>query len=117
MVNTTSVDLSLVLFSSQSYPPAQRTAALFLLTFQEQYKLSQTAINSIVNNVCDSVQESVRSSLDSGFSSMDVAACFDDHRDPFSSLQTEYKQSKFYREEFVLVVSCGLVYVIIFAQL
>ena len=94
---------------------SQRTAALFLLTFQEQYKLSQTAINfavgsinSIVNDVCESVHESVTSSLNSGCSSMDIAACFEDHKDPFSSLQTEYKQSKFYREEFGLVVSCEL---------
>ena len=102
---------------SQFCPPAQRTAALFLLTFQERYKLSQTAINfsvgsinAIVNGVCESVHGSIQSSLDSGrCSSTDVAACFDDHEDPFASLHTEYKQSKYYREEFGLVVSCELV--------
>ena len=105
-------------FTPQFCPPAQRTAALFLLTFQERYKLSQTAINFgvgsinvIVNGVCESVHGSIQSSLDSDrCSSTDVAACFDDDddEDPFASLHTEYKQSKYYREEFGLIASCEL---------
>ena len=33
-----------------------------------------------------------------------LAECFK-HEDPFASLQTEYQQTKFYQEEFGLVVS------------
>ena len=104
---------SLTNHEPSSSPPTQRAAALFLLTFQERYKVSQTAINfavgsinTIVSGVCESVRESIQSSVDSGCSSMDIAAHFDDREDPFASLQTEYRQSKFYREHFGLVVSC-----------
>lgn len=90
---------------------AKRSAALFLLTLKERYKLSQTAINfavgsinGIVDSVCESLQESVQSSLDIGKGCSDVTACFNEREDPFILLQTEYKQSKFYREEFGLVV-------------
>ena len=84
-------------------PSANHTAALFLLTLQEKYRLSQKAVNfavgsisTIVDSVCDSIKESVKNSLD-------LNSCFD-FEDPFSSLQTEYQQTKFYREEFGLVV-------------
>lgn len=91
---------------------AKRSAALLLLTFQERYRLSQTAVNfmvgsvsTIVDNVCDSLQEAVQSSLQKGHCTVDVAACFDVREDPFAQLQTEYKQTKFYQKEFGLVVS------------
>ena len=87
--------------TSQSSPPAQITAALFLLTFQEKYKISQTAINfaigsinTIVNGVCESACGLIQRSLESGQCSSHVAARFDDYKDPFASLHTEYKQSK-----------------------
>ena len=87
-------------------PSANHTAALFLLTLQEKYRLSQKAINfavgsisTIVDSVCGSIKESVQKSFDV----MDIYSCFD-WEDPFSSLQTEYQQFKFYREEFGLVV-------------
>ena len=54
------------------------------------------SISTIVDSVCDSIKESVKNSLD-------LNSCFD-FEDPFSSLQTEYQQTKFYREEFGLVV-------------
>ena len=92
-----------------SCPSAQRTAALFLLTFQERYKLSQTAIlfavgtiNTIVDGACKSLRESIQ---ERGSLTTDVAACFDQHEDSFAHFQTEYMQMKFYREEFGLVVS------------
>lgn len=95
------------------HPSAQRTAALFLLTFQEKHRLSQTAINfavgsinTIVDSVCKSVKRSV---LELAMEcppivSTRLPGCFE-HEDPFASLQTEYQQTKFYREEFGLVVS------------
>ncbi len=75
---------------------AQRTAASFLLTFKEQYKLPQTVINfaiGAINGLITDVSEAVRESPTS------------EYENPFASLQTEYKQSKFYREVFGLVVS------------
>lgn len=84
----------------------QKTSAMFLLSCQERYKLPQTAINfavgsinSIVNNICDYAQASVQDVPDSN-----VSACLQLCRDPFSSLQTEYMQTKFYRTHFGLVV-------------
>ena len=106
----------------KSYPQTtQRTAALFLLTFQEKYRLSQTAINFAVgsiNALVDSVHESIKASvldrLKTGAATVDLSVCFD-HDDPFASLQTEYQQSKFYREEFGLVVNGDVpVYIIIY---
>ena len=92
-----------------SCPSAQRTATLFLLTFQERYKLSQKAINfavGTINALVDGACESLRDSLqDRGSLTTDVAACFDECEDSFAHLQTEYMQTKFYRDEFGLVVS------------
>ena len=92
-----------------SCPSAQRTAALFLLTFQERYKFSQKAINfalGTINALVDGACESLRDSLqDRGSLTTDVAACFDEREDSFAHLQTEYMQTKFYRDEFGLVVS------------
>ncbi len=92
-----------------SCPSAQRTTALFLLTFQERYKLSQRAINfavgtinTIVDGVCGSLQDSLQ---EGGSLTTGLAACFDQREDPFAHLQTEYMQTKFYRDEFGLVVS------------
>ena len=87
----------------------EHTAALFLRTFKEQYRLSQKAIdyavgavNTIVDSVCASVQETLQQSLVT--TSAELEACFD-HGDPFSELQTEYQQTRFYRQHFGLVVS------------
>ena len=76
--------------------PACKSAAMLLLTFKERYNLPQTAvdfavgtINGIISNVCDSIQV--------------PHAC--EVEDPFALLETEYKQNKFYRDVFGLVVS------------
>ena len=94
------------------HPSAERTAALFLLTFKEKYKLPQAsvdfavgAINEIVGSVCYSVKKSVESSFDSSqMLTKEEVMEYIQHNDPFSSLQTEYQQTKFYRAEFGLVV-------------
>ena len=88
---------------------AQRTAAMFLLTFQERFRVSQTAINFAVgsiNTIVDGVCEVIQHSLEAANSSIDTSA-FDEREDPFSLLKTEYKQCKFYREVFGLIVSCS----------
>ena len=105
--------------SSLDVPTAKRTAGLFLLTFKEKFNLSQRAINyavgsinNIVDRVCESVQQSVISELkEKGFLD-DIAEkfCFDD---PFAELQTEYRQSQFYKSEFGLVVSS---YIIVYVE-
>ena len=100
------------ILSTRTYRSAQETAALFLLRFKEQYKLPQSAINfavgsinSIVESVCDDVYESVQASLQRDGCTAELAACFQEHQDPFASLHTEYRQSKFYRDVFGLVVN------------
>lgn len=71
-----------VICSSLHFRPlAQNTAALFLLTFQEKYELSQSAINfalgsthTIIDSVCESAAHSVSNLLETGASSSDIVA-------------------------------------------
>ena len=108
-VCATSSSAEQTIFTSASASSiAQRTAAMFLLTFQERFRVSQTAINFAVgsiNTIVDGVCEAVQRSLEAANSSIDTSA-FDEREDPFYSLKTEYKQCKFYREVFGLIVSC-----------
>lgn len=110
-----------VLDTELTCPSAQRTAALFLLTFQERFKLSQRAINfavGTINAIVDGACESLRDSLqEQGSLTTDVAACFDQREDSFAHLQTEYMQTKFYRDEFGVVVSHAHVHTYIFMYL
>ena len=94
---------------------AEHTAALFLLNFQEKYRLSQRtidfavgAINSIVDTTLESVKEAIRNSLQQQLVTVDIDSFT--HNDPFGALQTQYQQAKFYREEFGLVVIHYVVY-------
>ena len=96
---------------TQLTPSRERTAALFLLTFKEKYRLSQTAINfavgsinTIVDDVCQSVEYSVQRALEQDGCTSEISPYFSNH-DPFANLQTDYQQAKFYRDEFGLVVS------------
>lgn len=63
------------------------------------------SINSIVESVYETVYGSVQASLQSDGYAVDLAACFQDHQDPFAPLQTEYKNPKFYQDVFGLVVN------------
>ena len=98
------------LFSS-----AKRPAALFLLTLKEKYNISQTALDyavgsvtTIVDQVCSNVKRSVTATLrEKGFTE-DISGSFNIDQ-PFHGLETEYRQSSFYKTEFGLVVS--IVYV------
>ena len=92
----------------------EETAALFLLTLKEKYKLTQTAINyvlggvnQIVSGVCESIEQSLQASIDASMLDSDISSVFQ-YDDPFSTLQTEHQQSKFYREHFGLVVSLSV---------
>lgn len=106
VMTTTSTSSEMV----DSQPTTERIAALFLLTFKEQHKLTQTslnfavgAINGIVDGVCSSIQHQVQNSLKNGGCSLDITDKFH-YDDPFAGLQTEYQQSKFYQKEFGLIV-------------
>ena len=84
----------------------QRTAALFLLTLQERYHVSEAAVNFAVGSIQSIVQgvfEATKTSAEQ--TSPCIAEMQVDHSDPFVSLKTKYQQSKFYRDVFGLVVS------------
>lgn len=93
---------------------AKRSSALLLLTLKERYRLSQSAVNfavgqikQITAHILDDVKASVKQRIDdvSSINSDDVNIddCFD--IDPFEGLGTEHLQTKFYCEQFNLVVS------------
>ena len=105
----TSLDRTSIGTQARNISSPQHTAALFLLTFKEKYRLTQKSIdyavgsiNKIVDSVCASVQDSLQQSLPT--TNAELMQCFD-YDDPFCALQTEYQQTKFYRQEFGLVVS------------
>ena len=96
----------------------KRSTALFLLKNKEVYKISQTAINSLVNDVsliiqhtadtlysqmCSALQESaIEKSAILGFESIFASKQI---REPFHQLQSEYLQRKYFTDVFGLVVS------------
>ena len=89
----------------------QRKAATFLLTFQEKYRVSQTALNFAVGSI-SGIVESVSNGLQMCLEEClpcakdTIKACCSKREDPFANLQTKYKQSKFYQKHFGLIVSC-----------
>jgi hypothetical protein len=94
---------------------SKRMAALFLLTMKEKHRLTQSSINFAVTQVTDmfkfiaadiksSVEGKLKESLnEAGVSLPDLAECF--NVNPFDGLMSEHMQTKFYRENFYLVVS------------
>lgn len=89
----------------------QKSTALLLLTLKERHKLTQTAINfsvgqikQMIFHVFEDVKISIRDRLrDIDVGEVDIDQCFD--IDPFQGLDTQYSQSRFYREHFNLIVS------------
>ena len=99
--------LSDVPSSSTSVPCPERAAAMFLLTFKEKYMMPQAAINfatGAINGIIDSVRDSLLQSIQNDSDNISLPVNVQ-HEDPFSSLRTEYQQTKFYREEFGMIVS------------
>ena len=91
------------------------SAALFLLSLKEKYQIIQTALDFAVGQVqqmvafaAEDIQNAVESRLHSysEYSSdiPDLSECFK-IQDPFRNLQNEYMQTKYYRENFDLIVS------------
>lgn len=101
----------------QTYPTCERreritrSAALFLLNMKERHKLTQAAIDfavgqvrSMVTYALQDMQASVQQAVASGASATDIVDLMDMSIDPFGDISTEYKQTKYYRENFNLVV-------------
>ena len=94
----------------------ERSAALFLLSMKEKYQITQTALDFAVGQVqqmvtfaVEDIQSAVETRLRShhteNISEMpDISDCFKIPQ-PFGSLQNEYMQTKYYRENFDLIVS------------
>ena len=93
----------------------ERSAALLLLTVKERFKLTQSAVDFITQQVhhiisygVDDIQEVVQEWLESQGIVMEnfaeLSARLEPLRNPFASFETEYLQSKFYRDHFNLVV-------------
>lgn len=92
----------------------QKAAARFLLTLKEQHRLTQVAINFLVSQVNEYVVEDVKSAVErtlrencivsSGDDLHVLDSCYEDVN-PFIGLESEYKQTKFYKTHFNLVVS------------
>ena len=103
-------------YSVSSTASAKRSAALFLLTLKEKHKVTQTAIDfavSQVSSMTDFIVQDIQSSLqhtlqehllDNNQLLPMLDECFLKNN-PFEGLETEHKQSKFYRTEFGLIVS------------
>lgn len=94
--------------------PLQRTAALYLLTLKEKYKLTQTAIDFTVSQtklIVDKIVEDLSSAVGKEVASITdydasrVLSVFENIRNPFVGLETHYFQSKYIQEHFGIVVS------------
>ena len=92
--------------------PLSKSAAHFLLTLKERYGVTQSvvdftvgSVNQILDCVCDEVQKSVETCMHENEITppTNLSECFT-HTNPFSHLETEYQQAKYYREHFGLVV-------------
>ena len=95
----------------------ERCAALFLLSLKERYQITQTALDFAVGQVqqmvtfaVEDIQNAVETCLSSYYSESlsempNITDCFK-MQDPFRNLQNEYMQTKYYRENFDLIVSC-----------
>ena len=93
--------------SELSISPVQRSMAMLLLTLKERHRLTQSAldfcvgqIKEVVGNILDQVKRSVKDCVGED---ADIDECFNIH--PFGGLETEYLQTKFYRNYFNYVVS------------
>lgn len=100
-----------------SMPNPKRAAALFVLKTREEGRLTQRALNQVVQSaaslceeVVGTIQEGVREALKSiSLPKTDQNTVLNRlasvSRDPFEGLMTEYKQEKYYTENFNYLVS------------
>lgn len=95
----------------------QKTAALYLLTLKERYKITQTAVDFVVSqtkHIVDNVVTDLHSAAEKEIKKLSclndedasrILSVFTDVRDPFLGLETHYLQCKFYEEYFGFLVS------------
>ena len=87
----------------------EHSAGLFLITLKERYRLTQVAVDFAIEQVQMMIQRALSDakneveSLIPANSIPGLSTCFE-VVDPFSMLQTEFLQTKFYKEHFGLVV-------------
>lgn len=83
-----------------------KSAAHFLLTLKEKYGVAQSVVdfavgsmNQMLDHVCDELQKSVETCMHENEITppRNLSECFV-HTNPFSHLETEYQQAKYYRE-------------------
>lgn len=100
---------------------ANRHAGLLLLTLKEKHRLTQTSVDfavhqiqSMIKYTLEDAKESIEQKLQLHFTQLgvqlpDISDCFA-NIDPFSGLESEYMQTKFYKENFNLVVSENMLF-------
>lgn len=105
----------------------QKTAALYLLTLKERYKITQTAVDfvvsqtkhivdNVVTNLCSAAEKEIKKlSCLNDEDASGILSVFTDVRDPFLGLETHYLQCKFYEEYFGFLVSIFLTHTFLYA--
>ena len=97
--------------SGDGVSEARKAAGKFLLGLKERYRLSQAAVDftvGAVNQIISIVYEDLKKNVTQSLNGMGVAITDIDHlfnpEDIFDGLETEYQQTKFYKDHFGLVV-------------
>jgi hypothetical protein len=97
--------------SDDGISDARKAAGRFLLGLKERYRLSQAAVDftvGAVNQIISIVHEDLKKSITRSLNNMGVPITdIDDLFNPediFEGLETEYQQTKFYKDHFGLVV-------------
>lgn len=104
----------------------QKTAALYLLTLKERYKITQASVDfvvsqtkhtvdNVVTDLCSAVKREIKKL--SCLNDEDVSgilSVFTDVREPFLGLETHYLQCKFYEEYFGFLVSIFLTHTFLY---
>ena len=110
-------------YSEDNFEPAsnpKRSAALFLLKTREEGRLTQTALDQVVQStsfLCEQIVGNLKTQISEtikkvGLTEADQKTVLDSlgsiSCDPFEELRTEYKQEKFYKENFNYLVGDSL---------
>lgn len=105
-----------LLHSGDENPKSKTHAALLLLTLKEKHRLTQTSVDFAVQQMEDMMEYTIKDMKSSvekivseycntiGVDIPDLTQGFPS-TSPFSGLESEYLQTKFYKENFKLIVS------------
>ena len=115
--DSTEVDVDTVVDHNEHESNQKRAAALFVLKTREEGRLTQRALNQVVlsaTSLCEEVVGNMESEVlealkGIGLPEADQKTVMNRlasvSRDPFEGLTTEYKQEKYYKENFNYLVS------------